>query len=99
MRVFLWGCRISIFLLVLFFALKNTAPVTVFFFFDKDWQAPMIFVLLAAFACGTVFGLLSLMGSLIGLRRKVSALKREIQNLTLEKQQNPSLPEQVLVSE
>ena len=59
------------------FALKNTAPVSVRFFFDSFWQAPLIIVVLAFFAGGALLGVLSLMGTIFGLRREVSRLKRE----------------------
>lgn len=75
MRALLWGCRIFIFLFLLGFALKNTDPVSVRFFFGTDWQAPLIIVVLAFFAGGAAFGALSLLGTIIGLRREVSRLK------------------------
>lgn len=81
MRAILWGCRLFIFLIVLVFAIKNTERVTVFFFFDMEWQAPLIFVLLASFAFGALFGLLSLLGTLFGLRREVSRLKRALREV------------------
>ena len=40
MRVVLWCCRIFIFLFLLAFALKNTEPVSVSFFFETSW--PML---------------------------------------------------------
>ena len=50
MRVVLWCCRIFIFLFLLAFALKNTEPVSVSFFFETSWHAPLIIVVLAFFA-------------------------------------------------
>jgi putative membrane protein len=76
MRVLLWGCRIFIFLFLLAFALKNSDPVSVRFFFDSDWQAPLIIIVLAFFAGGAALGVLSLLGTVFGLRREVSRLKR-----------------------
>ncbi len=76
MRALLWGCRIFIFLFLLAFALKNTGPVSVHFFMDTAWQAPMIIIVLAFFAGGAVLGVLSLLGTVFSLRREVSRLKR-----------------------
>lgn len=76
MRVLLWGFRIIIFLFLLAFALKNTTPVDVYFLFDAAWQAPMIIVVLAFFAGGALLGVLSLLGTVFGLRREISRLKR-----------------------
>lgn len=78
MRAVLWGCRIFIFLFLLAFALKNTEPVSVRFFFDAAWQAPLIIIVLAFFAGGAVLGLMALLGTVFGLRREISRLKREI---------------------
>ena len=77
MRVLLWGCRIFIFLFLLAFALKNSDPVSVRFFFDTAWQAPLVIIVLAFFAGGAALGALSLLGSVFGLRREVSRLKRD----------------------
>jgi len=77
MRVLLWCCRGFIFLFLLAFALKNTDPITVSFFFDTSWQAPLIIVVLAFFAGGMALGVLALLGSIFRLRREVSRLKRE----------------------
>jgi uncharacterized integral membrane protein len=72
----LWACRIVVFLFLLAFALKNTELVTVRFFFDAIWQAPLVIIVLAFFAGGVALGALSLLGTLFRLRREVSRLKR-----------------------
>ncbi|MDR3299389.1 MAG: LapA family protein [Candidatus Accumulibacter sp.] len=76
MRVILWCCRIFIFLFLLAFAVKNSAPVSIRFFFDTSWQAPLIIVALAFFAAGMALGVLALCGTVFGLRREISRLKR-----------------------
>ena len=81
MRTLLWACRIFIFVFLLAFALKNMEPVSVFFFLDTAWQAPLIIVVLVFFAAGAVLGVLSLLGTVFGLRRQVSRLKRDAQQL------------------
>ena len=77
MRALLWGCRIFIFLFLFAFALKNTDPVSVRFLLDTAWQAPLIIIVLAFFAGGAALGVLSLLGTVFGLRREVSRLQRE----------------------
>ena len=84
MRILLWGCRFFIFLFLFAFALKNTDPVSVRFFLDTAWQAPLIIIVLAFFAGGAALGVLSLLGTVFGLRREVSRLQREAKQ---EKQQ------------
>ena len=75
MRALLWGCRVFTFLFLLAFALKNTDLVSVRFFFGTEWQAPLILIVLAFFAGGAVLGVLSLFGTVFGLRREISRLK------------------------
>jgi uncharacterized integral membrane protein len=60
------------------FAIKNTDPVSVQFFLDTAWQAPLIIVVLAFFAGGAFFGAISLLGTLFGLRQEISTLRREL---------------------
>jgi uncharacterized integral membrane protein len=81
MRALLWGFRLLIFMFLLAFALKNTDPVNVRFFFDAAWQAPLIIIVLAFFAGGAVLGAMSLLGTVFSLRREVSRLKRQAKQL------------------
>ncbi|MEI7614286.1 MAG: lipopolysaccharide assembly protein LapA domain-containing protein [Betaproteobacteria bacterium] len=76
MRVLLWSCRILIFLFLFAFAIKNTESVSVRFIFDSFWQAPLVIVLLAFFTGGALLGVLSLLGTVFGLRRELAKLKR-----------------------
>ena len=88
MRIVLWSCRIFIFLFLLAFALKNTDPVSVRFFFDAAWQAPLIIIVLSFFAGGAALGALSLLGTVFTLRREVARLKRGLK----EETSNPASP-------
>ena len=78
MRALLWASRIFIFLFLFAFAIKNTDPVSVRFFFDAAWQAPLVIVVLAFFAGGAALGALSLLGTIFGLRREATRLRREL---------------------
>jgi len=78
MRALLWASRIFIFLFLFAFALKNTDPVSVRFFFDTAWQAPLVIVVLAFFVGGALIGVLSLLGTIFGLRREAAVLRREL---------------------
>ena len=80
MRVVLWLLRIAVFIFLLAFALKNTEPVSVRFFFESIWQAPLIIIVLAFFAAGVALGALLLLGTLFGLRREVARLKRVLKD-------------------
>lgn len=78
MRTLVWLVRGFIFLFLFAFAIKNTDPVSVQFFLDTAWQAPLIIVVLAFFAGGAFFGAISLLGTLFGLRQEISTLRREL---------------------
>lgn len=84
MRTLVWLIRGFIFLFLFAFAVKNTDPVQVRFFLDTGWQAPLVIVVLAFFAAGTFFGAVSLLGTLFGLRRENTFLRREIAALKAE---------------
>lgn len=78
MRALLWASRILIFLFLFGFAVKNTDPVSVHFFLDAIWQAPLVIVALAFFVGGAALGALSLLGTVFGLRRETARLRREL---------------------
>ena len=93
MRAVSWVCRILIFLFLLAFALKNTETVNVRFILDSSWQAPLIIVLLVFFAGGAALGVLSLLGTVFGLRREITQLKRTAKtNETTPQENAPDLP-------
>ena len=79
MRVLLWVGRAVIFVALLAFAFKNTDVVDVRFLFDASWHAPLIIVLLAFFAAGAALGVLSLLGTVFGLRREISRLRQTVE--------------------
>lgn len=79
MRFVLWSLRILVFLLLFLFAIKNTDPVSISFFLDATWHAPLIIVVLAFFAGGALIGVLSLIGTVFTLRREVARLRRTAQ--------------------
>jgi len=60
MRTFVWLARALAFFALFAFALNNQEPVTVHWFFGARWQAPMVIVVLAAFALGVALGALAL---------------------------------------
>ncbi len=76
MRILTWAIRIALFVLLLAFAAKNTAPVALRFYFDLAWQAPLVAVLLAFFAAGVALGLLAMLGTYLSQRREISRLRR-----------------------
>ncbi|MGH6631192.1 MAG: LapA family protein [Burkholderiales bacterium] len=76
MRILTWAIRIVLFILLLAFAAKNTDPVTLRFYFDLAWPAPLVALLLAFFAAGALIGVLAMLGSYLSQRREISRLQR-----------------------
>ena len=60
MKYLVWLLKAAIFFTLFAFALNNQQPATVHFFFGTTWSAPLVLVVLAAFACGLVIGALGM---------------------------------------
>ena len=52
--------KAAIFFTLFAFALNNQDDATVHFFFGTQWRAPLVLVVLAAFACGVAVGVLGM---------------------------------------
>ena len=60
MKYLMWLLKAAIFFALFAFALNNQQDVTVHFFFGTLWRAPLVLVVLAAFAVGVVIGALGM---------------------------------------
>ena len=60
MKYFLWLLKAAIFFTLFAFALNNQQDATVHFFFGTQWRAPLVLVVLTAFALGLVVGVLGM---------------------------------------
>ena len=76
MTALTWALRLIIFVVLLVFAVQNTAPVGLRFVTGQVWEAPLVLVLLGFFVGGVVLGALSLLGVIFRQRREISRLKR-----------------------
>lgn len=61
MKYLLWLLKAAIFFTLFAFALNNQHDATVYFFFGTSWRAPLVLVVLAAFAGGLVVGALGML--------------------------------------
>jgi len=73
-----WLLRVLLFLALFAFALMNTDPVTLRFFLGRTWEIPMILALLLFFAFGAAIGVLACLPRLLGQRREIQKLEREL---------------------
>ena len=76
MKLILTVIKLALFLLVLTFAVKNTEMVAMRWYMDMEWRAPMVFVVLGAFAIGVVMGLLMTVGAFVRTRLELGRLRR-----------------------
>src|SRR5687768_17436119 len=60
MKYLTWLLKAAIFFTLFAFALNNQQDATVHFFFGTQWRAPMVLVVLAAFAIGLAVGALGM---------------------------------------
>jgi lipopolysaccharide assembly protein A len=69
MRALNWLWRGLLFFILFAFALNNQHSVDLKWFMGYHWQAPMVFIVLAAFALGCSAGVLAMLPSWWKLRR------------------------------
>ena len=60
MKYLAWLLKAAIFFTLFAFALNNQQDATVHFFFGTEWRAPLVLVVLAAFAAGLAIGALGM---------------------------------------
>ncbi|MBI3367892.1 MAG: DUF1049 domain-containing protein [Burkholderiales bacterium] len=60
MRLVVWALRLFIFFTLFAFALNNGQDAVVHWFFGTQWRAPMVIIVLAAFAGGAAIGVLAM---------------------------------------
>jgi uncharacterized integral membrane protein len=87
MRSLAWLARITLFLLLLGFAVKNSDPVVVQYYFGQEWRAPLVFVLFLSLCAGTVLGIVASLGQLFRQRREILELKRELRSIAAARAQ------------
>ena len=90
MALLRWIVGGVLFLALLFLALQNSEPATLRFYHWFSWEAPLIFLLLAAFAVGVAAGLLAGLGRAARLKRQLAKLRKELKRAGLASQPPPS---------
>ena len=78
MKIVFWIIKLALFFAALTFAVKNTELVTVRYYLDAQWQAPLIFVILLVFCVGAAAGVVASLAHIVRLRREVSRLRKQI---------------------
>ena len=78
MNLLAWAVRFALFVILLAFAAKNTDPVSLKFYFELAWQAPLVAVLLAFFVGGVALGIAAMVGMLLSQRREIARLEKRL---------------------
>ena len=73
-----WILRLAIVLVLVWFAVKNAQEVTLYGLPGQQWEAPLVFVLLAVFVAGMVIGLLAWVPTVVRQRREIGRHKRAL---------------------
>jgi uncharacterized integral membrane protein len=76
MRLFSSAIKLLLVLIAGTFALKNMEVVNLRYYLGLQWQAPLILVMLAAFALGVMAGVAASLAKIMRLRRELAALRR-----------------------
>lgn len=78
MQALAWIVRIAVVLVLVWFASRNSQPVTLHGLPEQSWQAPLVFVVLVAFVTGVVIGLLAWLPTVVRQRREVGRLRKTL---------------------
>ena len=78
MRTLTAALRIVLFLILFLFALKNHELATLKFYFDLEWKAPLVLLLLIFFAAGVAAGVLACLPRMFRQRREHLALAGQL---------------------
>ena len=76
MTAILWGLRLAVVLVLVWFAVRNSQVVTLNGLPGQSVQSPLVFALLIAFVVGVAVGLLAWLPTAIRHRREIARLKR-----------------------
>ena len=85
MRILTWAIRLVLFVLVLALAARNTDPVTIRFYFDVAAEVPLAVAMLAFLVAGVVLGLAAALRVIVGQRRTIQSLQRELRGDAVER--------------
>ncbi len=77
-----WTLKAAIFFTLFAFALNNQHDATVRFFFGQQWTAPLVLVVLSAFAAGLLIGVLGMVPRWWQHRRAAAQARKSAESLS-----------------
>ncbi len=87
-----WALKAAIFFTIFAFALNNQHDTTVHFFFGQQWTAPLVLVVLCAFALGLTIGVLGMVPRWWKHRRAALVARQAVASPAVT--EKPSTPQQ-----
>jgi len=84
MKYLIWLLKAAIFFTLFAFALNNQQDATVHFFFGTQWRAPLVLVVLSAFALGLSIGALGMVPRWLQQRAAARRRRRGLSTLTAD---------------
>ena len=93
-----WILKAAIFFTLFAFALNNQEDAVVHFFFGTQWRAPLVLVVLAAFACGVAVGVLGMVPRWWRQRKVARQAQAEGASPTTPASSTPATPATVSTS-
>jgi uncharacterized integral membrane protein len=91
MRLLVWLLRALVFFALFAFALNNQHDAQVHWFFGRTSSAPMVFIVLGAFALGCAFGVFAMVPSW-WRQQRAAAQRRRAETPSIESMQMPPAP-------
>lgn len=95
MRIIVWFLRLLAFILLLGFAIKNDALVTVNFFLGTQWQVPLVLVMFLMVTVGAAIGVTAMLSTLVSQRREIGRLRKLRGEPVIPKSAQPQYPDSV----
>ncbi len=89
-----WALKAAIFFTLFAFALNNQHDATVRFFFGQQWTAPLVLVVLTAFALGLVIGVLGMVPRWWQHRRAAALARQANKAVAAAPAEKPAPPSQ-----
>lgn len=98
MKILALFIKIIIFAALLGFALNNQEITTVRFFMDWQWTAPLVFVILCAFAAGLVAGIFVMVPSWWSERTRARRTQAQLDATETKPATTPAAPHEATPS-
>ncbi len=96
MQILTWLFRAFVFFALFAFALNNRHEATIQWLFGRQWHAPMVFIVLGAFALGCAFGVFAMVPSWWKQRRVARKRQTPIAEAAHAASPTPALSESML---